>query len=194
MDTQPPWAGRGGSRERWTQDTPPREIIPDVCTSALSFASRLQQPLSHGSSCRKKFPSRPPPLLPTLETLGFPLDSLPGGAHPPPRPALHLRMTFTRTPLLREELGGPLAQQPFPLAHSAVPWKLLDSAGAWSTRNSAGSLPKPECHCYPPSSPTSAFLCQMQSTLKSWTGSSEISPELLPRLHPHCHLQASGSP
>ena len=89
---------------------------------------------------------------------------------------------------------GPLALQPFPLAHSAVLWKLPGSAGAWPTRNSAGSLPKPECHRDPPSSPPSAFLCQMQSTIKSWTGSSEISPELLPRLHPHCHLQASGSP
>ena len=112
-----------GSRERWTQDAPPREITPDVCTSALSFAPRPQQPLSHGSSCRNKFPSRPPPLLPTLETLGFPQDSLPGVVHPLLRPALHLQMTFKWTPLLRAELGGHwlnnLSHKPTQLSHGS---------------------------------------------------------------------------
>lgn len=189
-----------GSTERMLgKPRPPPGVIPDVSASALSFPLTAQQLLSNGSGWRNKLTSQHP-LLPTLETLGFPrllsqatqspwMSSSAPVACSPPLDDLQMDVPCSDQSL---RAVGPIA---FPTSPLNCPIEASHAPTEWPPRNSSRSLPQTETHRDPPKphAHPQPCLCQIQSSIQSCTGSSGISPDSPPSLRPYRHLWASGS-
>lgn len=178
-----------GSTERMLGKPRPPGVIPEVSASALSFPFTPQQLLSNGSGWRNKLASQHP-LLPTLETLGFPrllsqatqspwMSSSAPVACSPSLDDLQMDVSCSDQSL---RAVGPTA---FPTGPLNCPTEASHAPTARPPRTSSRSLPQTETHRDPPKPPSPTSTLSLASA-KSNQASSPVQAPLgsLPNLPP----------